>query len=106
MLPKLTGLTAIVVLLAGCSSPPEPAAVDWSQPAQPVTTTRPVWEPNRLIVASPVTEGHWSQVLTRFEPGGIYPAAQWYAVAHASRAVVNAPDGQRFFAAKTWLREG
>ncbi|EHU9717701.1 hypothetical protein KZ563_004480, partial [Escherichia coli] len=41
-----------------------------------------------------------------FEPGGIYPAAQWYAVAHASRAVVNAPDGQRFFAAKTWLREG
>ncbi|ELP9266176.1 hypothetical protein R1677_003004, partial [Escherichia coli] len=92
MLPKLTGLTAIVVLLAGCSSPPEPAAVDWSQPAQPVTTTRPVWEPNRLIVASPVTEGHWSQVLTRFEPGGIYPAAQWYAVAHASRAVVNAPD--------------
>ncbi|MCQ3210285.1 cag pathogenicity island Cag12 family protein [Salmonella enterica] len=106
MLPKLTGLTAIVVLLAGCSSPPEPAAVDWSQPAQPVTTTRPVWEPNRLIVASPVTEGHWSQVLARFEPGGIYPAAQWYAVAHASRAVVNAPDGQRFFAAKTWLREG
>lgn len=57
-------------------------------------------------MASPVTEGHWSQVLTRFEPGGIYPAAQWYAVAHASRAVVNAPDGQRFFAAKTWLREG
>ena len=41
MLPKLTGLTAIVVLLAGCSSPPEPAAVDWSQPAQPVTTTQP-----------------------------------------------------------------
>lgn len=38
-------------------------------------------------------------------PAG-FTAAQWYAVAHASRAVVNAPDGQRFFAAKTWLREG
>ncbi|RAY78700.1 hypothetical protein DP190_22415 [Enterobacter cloacae] len=106
MLPKLTGLTALAVLLAGCSSPPEPAAVDWSQPAQPVSATLPVWEPNRLIVASRITEGNWSQVLARFEPSGVYPATQWYAVAHASRAVVIAPDGQPYFAAKTWLRDG
>ncbi|MFL7890264.1 hypothetical protein [Enterobacter pseudoroggenkampii] len=92
--------------MAGCSSPPEPAAVDWSQPEQPVTATLPVWEPNRLIVASRITEGHWSQVLARFEPSGVYSATQWYAVAHASRAVVIAPDSQRYFAAKTWLRDG
>jgi|AGFS01.1.fsa_nt_gi hypothetical protein len=106
MLRKLTGLMAAAVLLAGCSSPPEPAPVNWEQPAQAVTTTLPQWEPNAVIVPSPVTQGHWSAYLARFTPGGEYTAAQWYAVAHAAQAVVSAPDGAAYFAAKSWLRQG
>lgn len=106
MLHKFTGLTVAAVLLAACSSPPEPAAVDWEQPAAAVTTTLPQWEPNTVIIPSPVTAGSWSQYLGRFEPGGIYSAAQWYAVAHASQAVVSAPDSPRYFEAKAWLRAG
>ncbi|WP_437749961.1 hypothetical protein ACRYSL_22580 (plasmid) [Enterobacter mori] len=106
MLHKFTGLTVAAVLLAACSSPPEPAAVDWEQPAATVTTTLPQWEPNTVIIPSPVTEGSWSQYLGHFEAGGIYSATQWYAVAHASQAVVSAPDSQRYFEAKAWLRAG
>lgn len=106
MLRDLICLAAAAVLLAGCSSPPEPAAVAWEKPAVPVTTTLPQWEPNAVIIPSPVTTGRWSQYLGHFEPGGIYSAAQWYAVAHASQAIVSAPDSQRYFDAKAWLRAG
>lgn len=107
MMPRdLLCVTAAAVLLSGCASPPEPAPVNWEQPAQAVTTTLPQWAPNGVIIPSPVTQGHWSAYVARFRPGEVYTAAQWYAVAHSSQAVVSAPDGAAYFAAKSWLRQG
>lgn len=106
MLRKLTGLATAAALLAGCSSPPEPAPVNWEALPVPVTRTLPQWEPNSVIIPSQVTQGRWSAYVARFTPGGVYSAAQWYAVAHAAQAVVSAPDSAGYFAAKNWLRQG
>ena len=99
-------LITAATLLAGCGSAPEPGPVNWEAVPVPVTRPLPQWEPNTVIIPSQVTQGHWSAYVARFTPGGVYSAAQWYAVAHAAQAVVSAPDSARYYAAKSWLRQG
>lgn len=103
---KILYLAALAALLAGCSSPPEPVHVEWDTPAQQMNTGLPHWEPNNAVIPSPVVTGHWSQHIARFNPDMLFTPAVWYAVAHSSQAIVSAPDSERYFAAKAWLRNG
>lgn len=103
---NLCCFVAMATLLAGCSSPPEPLPVEWDKPAVQMNTGLPRWEPDDVVIPSPVVTGHWSQHIARFDPGDMFAPEIWYAVAHSSRVVVSAPDSQRYFMAKAWLRDG
>ncbi|EMB4337267.1 hypothetical protein I5462_12620 [Citrobacter freundii] len=94
----------ILMILSGCSSPPEPARPEWNKPGAFVNSTLPQWSENRLVVPSPETDGHWSTAII-FNPDIIYLPAVWYAVAHSERISVYSPDGAGYFRAKYWLRK-
>lgn len=101
----LVALSALLVL-AGCSSPPEPAAVEWDKPLSPTNGTLPLWQENAVVTPSPVVSGQWSRVIMDFQDDGrVWTPDVWYAVAHSPRVAVSAPDATAFFAAKAWLRQ-
>ncbi|MCU6278885.1 cag pathogenicity island Cag12 family protein [Enterobacter quasiroggenkampii] len=93
-----------LLLLVSCSSPPEPAPVEWENPPAQMNTSFPHWSENDVIVTAPAS-GHWSHTVTGFTPSNIYPPETFYAVAHASQIVVSTSSGQQFFQAKSWLRK-
>ena len=103
---KILCFATLAALLAGCSSPPEPAPVEWDKPAVQLNTDLPKWEPNGAVIPSPVITGHWSQHIASFNPNNIFTPAVWYAVAHSSQAAISAPDSASYFTAKSWLRAG
>ncbi len=93
-----------LAVLSGCSSPPEPAQLEWDKPGSSVNTTIPQWSENSLFLPSDKIDGHWSTTII-FNPDTAYPPHIWYAVAHSALVMVNAPDGQHYFYAKHWLRK-
>jgi hypothetical protein len=93
--------SAVMVILSGCSSPPKPV---WNKPGVEMNTTRPQWSENRVILPSHKVDDHWS-IKMAFNPDAVYPPDVWYAVVHSSQIIVNAPDGERYFRAKAWLRK-
>ncbi|PWC17120.1 hypothetical protein DDT52_16385 [Brenneria roseae subsp. roseae] len=95
--------SAVVVMFSGCSSPPEPVQPEWDKPGVDMNTTRPQWSENRVMLLSPIIDDHWS-IKMRFNPDAVYPPNIWYAVVHSSQVIVNAPEGERYFRAKDWLR--
>ena len=103
---KILCFAALAALLAGCSSPPEPIAVEWNKPAVSMNPDLAQWEPNGAVIPAPVVTGHWSQHIASFNPNNIFTPAVWYAVAHSSLTVISAPDSESYFTAKTWLRAG
>ena len=96
----------LVLLLAGCSSPPPPIPVEWEKPAAPMNGTLPQWSDNNVTVTAPAVSGRWSTVLYAFNGSEtVYTPEVYYAVAHSPRIVVATPDGASFFTAKNWLRK-
>ncbi len=95
--------SAMIVILSGCSSPPEPVQPEWDKPGVEMNTTLPQWSENRVILPSSTVEGHWSIKMV-FNPDAVYPPDVWYAVVHSNQVIVKAPDGERYFRAKDWLR--
>lgn len=92
------------LLLAGCSSPPEPAAVEWDKPTTAVNAAFPDWHENNVVVPSRVISGQWARKLTDWQGDAQnYPADVWYAVAHSTRIVVVSPAAAEFFSARDWL---
>ncbi|EKT1335133.1 hypothetical protein QDW80_004295 [Salmonella enterica] len=93
-----------VLLLAGCSSPPEPVPVEWDKPPAQMNTTAPqhIKEASKVIPASKVTE-RWSRHLIRFTPDTPYLPAVYYTVAHSTTFIVFTPSGAEYFKAKDWL---
>ncbi|KGT87021.1 hypothetical protein NG99_24405 [Erwinia typographi] len=101
---RFNSLTPLLgLLLAGCSSPPEPTKVEWDKPVTAVNASFPGWHENTTVVRSPLASGPWAQTLTDFRYDGNYPSEVWYAVTHASRIMVSAPDASRYFTARDWL---
>ncbi|EAY7303712.1 hypothetical protein AB295_22215 [Salmonella enterica] len=97
-------ITVLTVLVAGCSSPPEPLPLEWDKPAQQVNTRLPRWEPDNTVIASPVVTGHWSYIISNFDKNYNYPVYIWFMVAHSSHFVISASDAQSYFETKEWLR--
>lgn len=96
----------LVLLLAGCSSPPPPTPVAWEKPAAPMNSTLPQWSDNNVTVTAPAVTGRWSTVLYAFNDSDTaYSPAVYYAVAHSPRIVVATSGGASFFTAKHWLRK-
>lgn len=92
------------LLLAGCSSPPEPVPVEWDKlPAQMNTTPPPqIKETNNVIKVSNVSE-RWSRHILQFTPNTPYQPTVYYAVAHSTKFIVFASSGSEYFKAKNWL---
>ena len=97
-------ISVLLVMVTGCSSPPEPAQPKWNKPGTDINTVLPQWSENNDVLTSPGVDDRWSVNIT-FNPDAIYPAGIWYAVAHSQRVVVSAPDGEHYFRAKAWLRK-
>ncbi|EGZ3995986.1 Cag pathogenicity island protein Cag12 [Salmonella enterica subsp. enterica serovar Wichita] len=97
-------LLLFVVILAGCSSPPEPTPVEWDKtPAIKMNTQSPRWKENNTVVpAKDVTE-RWSRHLIRFTPDTPYLPAVYYTVTHSTTFIVFASSGAEYFKAKDWL---
>lgn len=94
------------LFLAGCSSAPQPAAVEWNKPLMATNVALPDWQETTVVTPSPVVSGHWVRVITDFQGDGpAWSPDVWYAVVHSSAVAVSAPDATAFFAAKTWLRQ-
>lgn len=95
----------IALLLAGCSSPPEPPAVNWKQSGEDLNTAIPAWHESTGVVHAPVVTGHWLHTFTytgseqAMTPGG------WFAIAHSTAITIESPDSATFFAAKIWLQQ-
>lgn len=94
---------AVLAVLSGCSSPPEPARPEWNNPGAAVNTAIPQWSSNGVIIPAADVDGRWSKAIT-FNPDITWPPDVWYAVAHARQVVVHSPDGASYFRAKSWLR--
>ncbi|MBS0847034.1 cag pathogenicity island Cag12 family protein [Citrobacter sp. JGM124] len=99
-------LLYVCLLLAGCSAPPKPTAIEWDNPLAAINHTLPIWQENSLVTRSPVASGHWSRIIANFQGNSQeWTPDIWYAIAHSTHIAVTAPDATAFFAAKTWLRQ-
>ena len=106
MKPVKCLLIGSLLVISGCSSPPEPPAVKWDKPLSPTTSQLPLWQENRVVTPSPVISGIWTLAITDFQDvGQIWPPDIWYAVVHSTQITVSAPDATTFFSAKNWLRQ-
>lgn len=47
-------VTVLVTLITGCSSPPPPVPVEWNKKPVSLNEKLPEWNPNSLIIKSPV----------------------------------------------------
>ncbi len=94
-------------LLAGCSSPPEPAKTDWEAPSSGMNEEYPGWHSNNVIVhASHIRDdnnGRWALSLRSFNPAKAYAPDVYYVAAHSLKASIKAPDSNSYFTAKQWL---
>lgn len=78
----LTTVTAVA--LSGCSSPPQPAAVDFDQKPEVVNTNLPRLVVTNEVIKSAQVNGPWSLTLADFQGDQrSYDTAFYYALAHA-----------------------
>ena len=76
--------TVAVVALSGCSSPPQPAAVDFDQKPHVVNTSLPRLAVTNEVIKSAQANGPWSLTLADFQGDQrSYDTAFYYALAHA-----------------------
>ncbi|RMR11248.1 hypothetical protein ALP90_200174 [Pseudomonas amygdali pv. ulmi] len=76
--------TAAAVALSGCSSPPQPAAVDFDQKPEVVNTSLPRLVVTHEVIKSAQANGPWSLTLADFQGDRrSYDTAFYYALAHA-----------------------
>ncbi|EAW8461779.1 cag pathogenicity island Cag12 family protein [Salmonella enterica] len=95
-----------VIVLAACSSPPEPPQVDWKQEPQAMNASMIQWQPTFTVIRSGAVSGTWEKVITNFVPENrLYDDAVFYAVAHSDTIIVETNNnGVDYFTAKSWLR--
>lgn len=105
MKPVKCLLIGALLVISGCSSPPEPPAVKWDKPLSPTNSQLPLWQKNHVVTPSSVITGHWMRVITDFHVGQIWLPDSWYTVVHSTQIAVAAKDGTTFFTAKNWLRQ-
>ncbi|CNI07712.1 Uncharacterised protein [Yersinia kristensenii] len=99
------GAVCLMLILAGCSSPPEPVAVNWDATPTTVNSTLPQWQENNIVVRSPNLTGEWSKRITDFQGDrGTYGSEFYYAVAHSTRIVVASNSSTAWFNTKAWLQ--
>lgn len=93
-----------ILLLTGCSSPPEPVPVEWDSPPAHMNTTspQPIKEVSKVIPSGNVSE-RWSRHLIRFTPDTPYIPAVYYTATHSTTFIVFASSGAEYFKAKDWL---
>ena len=100
---KIILLAAII--MSGCSSPPEPPQVDWSDKSETMISQLPDWQPTNQVVKSVKVNSSWMRVIHNFSPENrLYDDSVFYAVAHSPVIIVETNDGSDFFVAKKWLR--
>lgn len=76
--------TVAVLALGGCSSPPQPAAVDFDQKPEVVNTNLPRLVVTNEVIKSAQANGPWSLTLADFQGDQrSYDTAFYYALAHA-----------------------
>ena len=96
---KLILLSAIV--MSGCSSPPEPPQVNWSDKPETMNSQLPDWQPTNQVVKSDKVTSTWMKVITNFSPENrLYDDSVFYAVAHSPVIIVETTNGGDFFIAK------
>ena len=106
MLRKLTSLLLCSILATACSSPPEPAAIDWDKPATQMNPDISRWYEKKAFTPSEQVTGRWSLVITNFTGDtGTYSTNAWYAIAHSSHIVIAASDASEYWKASDWLRQ-
>lgn len=82
ILPAISTLVALA--LVGCSSPPEPAAVDFDQTPEVVNNNLPRLVMTNEVIKSKESSGPWSLTLADFQGDqGSYNIDFYYALAHA-----------------------
>ena len=96
--------TVAVVALSGCSSPPQPAAVDFDQKPEVVNTSLPRLVVTNEVIKSAQANGPWSLTLADFQGDQrSYNTDFYYALAHADLIEVdtlNLGDAER---TRQWL---
>lgn len=93
----------IALALAGCSSPPEPAKVEWSSPATAINETVPRWQNNHIVVPSKNIMGAWSVITQNFNINETQSTETYYAIVHASHIVIKTSSNKQYFTIKNWL---
>lgn len=93
----------MALVLAGCSSPPEPAQVEWSTSATAINEKVPQWQNNDIIVPSQNTTGQWSIIAPNFNLDEVQSTEIYYAIAHASRIVIKTSTNNQYLSIKNWL---
>ncbi|MDT3268730.1 hypothetical protein QNL75_27115 [Pseudomonas amygdali pv. morsprunorum] len=103
----LFGVSAVVSLaMGGCSSPPQPAAVDFDQKPDAVNAALPRLVMTHEVIKSAQANGPWSLTLADFQGDQrSYDTAFYYALAHADLIELdthNLADAER---TRKWLIE-
>ncbi|GLX91889.1 hypothetical protein Pfra02_44570 [Pseudomonas fragi] len=103
----LPGISALYALaLVGCSSPPEPAAVDFDQTPKVVNNNLPRLVMTNEVIKSQESSGPWSLTLADFQGDQRpYNIDFYYALDHADLIELDTPslgDAQR---TRKWLIE-
>ena len=102
---KALSASLLALLVAGCSSPPEPPLPDSSSKPETVNGTMPLWEANNITVPSADVSGHWQIKLANFRgDNDSYPPAFWYGITHSSHILVATGRGTNWYGIKDWLR--
>ncbi|EPC9116193.1 cag pathogenicity island Cag12 family protein [Escherichia coli] len=97
-------VTVLVTLITGCSSPPPPVPVEWNKKPVSLNEKFPEWNPNRLIIKSPVINDKWTLSISSqdFNKEDWMPSV-FYAIAHSTQITVATKSGADYFSAKNWL---
>ena len=90
--------------LAGCSSPPQPAAVDFDQKPDAVNTALPRLAVTNEVIKSKQAHGPWSVSLADFQGDQrSYDTAFYYALAHADLIEVSTANLVNAKRTQQWL---
>lgn len=101
---KKTIMLAFPFILSACSSPPEPASVDWGAKEDTVNSTLPSWEESGTVNASTNVTGKWMKTVRGFKTDQPLDVGVYYAISHSTNIVVSASSSKDWFDTKSWLR--
>ncbi|ECZ5471009.1 conjugal transfer protein [Salmonella enterica subsp. enterica serovar Oslo] len=97
-------LMVSIILLAACSSPPEPPQVDWKKKPETINSEMMNYKSTYSVIKSDNVNGKWSKEIRNFKPENrLYDDAVFYAVTHSDRIVVSTSSADGFWIAKDWL---